>query len=121
MKARPDELDIEFEQDGVEIRSSQWGDMHVARYALPPGTDLSPFFAALPAGLCSGNHWGIVLEGSLHLRYADGTEETTVEGEIYYWEAGHTAWTDEGVVFVAVTPLAEVRRMAEQLQAAATG
>jgi hypothetical protein len=118
MKARPDQLTLEFEDGGLRIRSGEWGEMHVAEYVLPAGTDLSPFFQAMPDGLCSGNHWGRVTEGEIRLRYADGSEETTGAGELYHWPAGHTAWTGPGVVFLAVTPLAEVRRMEEQLAAA---
>lgn len=115
MKARPDDMTVEFEGGGVEIRGAAWGDMHVAQYTLAPGTDLTPFFAALPDGLCSGNHWGTVVEGDIRVRYADGAEESTHAGEHFFWPAGHTAWTDGGVVFVAVTPLHEVRDMEEQM------
>jgi hypothetical protein len=118
MRAGPDELTIDFEQDGLEIRGGRWEDMHVARYTLPPGTDLSPFFAVLPDWLCSGDHFGIVLEGEITLRYREGSEETTSAGDLYFWPAGHTGWTEEGVVFVAVTPLAQVERMEEQMAAA---
>ena len=108
MRAGPDELTVEFEQDGLEIRAGRWGGMHVARYALPAGTDLGPFFAALPEGLCSSDHFGIVLEGEITVRYKDGSEETTRAGDLYYWPGGHTGWTEQGVVFIAVTPLAQV-------------
>lgn len=119
MKARLEDLPVEFDQDGVEMRVARWGDMRVTRYTLAPGTDLTPFFAPLPRGLCEGQHWGIVLEGVLHhLRYADGTEESTRAGEVYHWPAGHTGWTDEGVAFLAVTPEAEEVAMEEQLAAA---
>jgi hypothetical protein len=119
MRAGADELTIEFQQEQGEIRAARWGDMHVARYTLAPGTDLSPFFAALPDGLCSGEHLGIVLEGAITVRYTDGSEETTRAGELYHWPAGHTAWSDPGVVFVAVTPLAQVEQMEEVMAAAA--
>lgn len=118
MKARPDELPLEFDQDGLEMRVARWGDMRVTRYTLAPGTDLAPFFADLPGGMCSGQHWGIVLEGVLHLRYDDGTEESTRAGEVYHWPAGHIGWTDEGVVFLAVTPEDEEVAMEEQLAVA---
>lgn len=120
MKARPHDLPVEFDQDGVEMRVARWGEMRVTQYTLAPGTDLAPFFAQLPRGLCEGQHWGIVLEGVLHLRYADGTEESTYAGEVYHWPSGHIGWTDKGVMFLAVTPEAEEVAMEEQL-ARATG
>jgi hypothetical protein len=120
MRAGTDELSIEFQQDEGDIRAERWGEMHVARYTLAPATDLTPFFAALPDGLCSGDHFGIVLEGEITVRYADGTEETARAGDLYHWPAGHTGWSDTGVVFVAVTPLHQVEEM-EATMAAAVG
>lgn len=119
MRAGADELTVEFEQDGVEVRSGRWGDMHLARYTLPPGTDLGPFFAMLPDGLCSGDHFGVVMEGEIVVRYKDGSEEITRGGELYHWPAGHTGWTDQGVVFVAITPLAQVEHMEQQMKSPA--
>lgn len=49
------------------------------------------------------------------MRYAEDTVETTRAGEAYHWPAGHTAWTEEGVVFLAVTPAAQEREMEEQI------
>ena len=121
MRARPDELAVELEHEGIQLRSAHWGDMHVGQYTLPAGTDLSPFFAALPGGLCSGDHWGIMTEGELHVRYEDGTVETTRAGELYFWPAGHTAWTDRGAVFLALTPLRQAKHMDEQIAAASAG
>ena len=120
MRAGPDDLTIEFQQGELDIRAARWGEMHVARYTLPPGTDLSPFFAALPDGLCSGDHFGIMIAGELTVRYADGTEETARAGDLYYWPGMHTGWSDQGAEFIAVTPLAQVARM-EETMAAATG
>jgi len=118
MRAGPDDLTLEFEHAGAAMRSGRWGDMHVAHYTLPPGTDLSPFFAALPDGLCSADHFGIVLEGDITIPYGDGSEETTRAGELFHWPGGHTGRTDRGVVFVAVSPLAQVEQMEQQMAAA---
>ena len=63
--------------DGIETRGVEWGDQLVRHIDLPAGVDFTPLFKGLPGDLCQCPHWGIVLEGSIHLRYADGTEETT--------------------------------------------
>jgi hypothetical protein len=120
MRAGLDELTVEYDEDGVEIRGARWGDMAVDRMRLAAGTDLSPSLAALPDGLCSGDHYGVVLEGDITVRYGDGTEETTRAGELYYWPAGHTARTEGGVVCILLTPLAQVERMEQLLAAAAS-
>jgi hypothetical protein len=118
MRAGPDDLTIEFQQDEGDIRAARWGAMHVARYRLAPGTDLTPFFVALPDGLCSGDHYGIVLEGEITVRYKDGSTDTTRAGELYYWPEGHTGWSDHGVVFIAIAPLVQVEHMEKTLASA---
>jgi hypothetical protein len=50
-----------------------------------------------------------VLEGSITIRYADGTEEISRAGDAYYWPGGHTGWTDEGVRFVEFSPADEIQ------------
>ena len=120
MRAGRDELAVEFEQEGLAVKSARWGEMHIARYTLPPGTDLTPFFAALPDGLCSGDHYGVVLEGDITISYRDGSEEPAEAGDVFYWPGGHTGWTERGVDFVAVTPLVQQEEI-EQRIAAATG
>ena len=115
MKSTLESLPVEVDQGGIEVRAGRWGSMHVARFTMSPGSDLTPFFSVLPGGLCSGEHWGVVTEGSITVRYEDGTEEVTRAGEAYYWPAGHTAWTEDGVVFFAVTPLAQQETMERQM------
>lgn len=117
MKKQPDEMTVAMQEQGIEILQEEWGEMQVCQYTLAPGTDLSPFFEVLPDGLCPVPHWGRVLEGEIHLRYSDGTEELTRAGEFYHWPAGHTAWTETGVVFIAIQPAEEEKRAAELMAA----
>jgi hypothetical protein len=42
------------------------------------------------------------------VRYADGSEETTRAGELYYWPGGHTGWTDDGVRFLEFSPTSDI-------------
>ena len=121
MKRRLDELSVVMQDDGIQERGEEWGEMRVTRYTLPAGCDLSPFFEGRPDDACPCDHWGLVVEGEIHLRYTDGTEEVTRAGEIYHWPAGHTACTERGVVFIAVTPAAQERLMDEHLSAQGTG
>jgi len=37
--------------------------------------------SCLPQDLCQCPHWGTVLKGSIHVRYADGREETVRAGD----------------------------------------
>ncbi|MEX1279928.1 MAG: hypothetical protein AB1Z55_04345 [Acidimicrobiia bacterium] len=94
-------------------RYVEMGAMAIRHATVPAGADFGPVLAGLPGDRCPSDHWGIVLEGSIHLRHADGTEEVTRAGEVYHWPAGHTAWTTEPTVFIEVGPTAEMRQFSE--------
>jgi len=84
---------------------------------LPAGVDFTPQLKGLPGDMCQCPHWGYVLSGSIHLRFADGSEETTRGGEIYYWPPGHTGWTEEAVSFIEFSPSAEIAPVLQHLAA----
>jgi len=117
MRASVQEIPLEMKVDAIETRGVEWGDQLVRHLDLPAGTDFRPLFQGLPHDRCDCPHWGMVLEGSITLRYADGTEETTRAGEAYYWPGGHVGWTDEGVVFFEVSPAAELAPVLAHLAA----
>lgn len=111
-----DQLPIEVKQSDLVTRYQEWGDMAVRHARVPAGADFTPVLVGLPGDRCPSPHWGVVLEGSIHVRHADGTEETARAGELYYWPAGHTAWTDEATVFIEVGPVAPMRQFSEHAQ-----
>jgi uncharacterized RmlC-like cupin family protein len=100
-----------------------WGGMTMALMKLPAGTDATPLLKGLPGDLCQCEHWGYMLEGSIHIKYADGAEEVVKAGDVFYFPAGHTGWTtDEDVAWVEVSPakeygevMAHVAKMQEKL------
>lgn len=110
-------MPIELQVDGIETRATECGEVLARHIDLPPGVDFTPLFKGLPDDLCQCPHWGYVLAGSIRLRYADGTEELSSAGDVYYWPGGHTGWTDEGVTFIEFSPTAEIRPVLEHLAA----
>lgn len=117
MRTTITDIPIEMQIDGIETRGMATGDVTVRHLDLPAGVDFTPLFQGLPGDLCPCPHWGQVLDGSITIRYADGTEETTRAGDVYHWPAGHTGWTDDGVVFVEFSPTAEITPVLEHLAA----
>jgi len=111
------DMPIEMQVDGIETRSSEGKDVLARHIQLPAGVDFTPLFKGLPGDLCQCPHWGYVLAGSIRLRYADGTEELSSAGDVYYWPGGHTGWTDEGVTFLEFSPTSEIRPVLEHLAA----
>ena len=99
----------------IETRAVEWADQLLRHIDLPPGTDFTPLLEGLPGDMCQCPHWGVVLEGSINLRFADGTEEVVSAGEAFYWPSGHTAWTDEGVTFYEFSFTSEIRPVLEHI------
>jgi hypothetical protein len=99
-----------------------WGGMTAAYTEIPGDMDFTPLLKGLPDDLCHCAHWGYIVKGSIHIGYADGTEEVVKAGEVFYWPAGHTAWTDEDVAILDFSPekefaevWAHINKMQEKL------
>jgi hypothetical protein len=110
------ELPIEVSAGDLETRYVELGEMAIRHARVPAGTDFGPVLAGLPGDRCPSPHWGIVLEGSIRLLHADGSVETARAGEVYHWPAGHTATTDEDVVFLEVGPVGPMREFHDHAQ-----
>ena len=117
MRKSVTELDSELEVCEIDTRGEEWGGQLVRHVDLPPGADFTPLFKGLPNDRCECAHWGYIVSGSIHVRYADGTEDVNRAGDLYYWPGGHTGRTDEGVVFVEFSPAEELRPVLEHVGA----
>jgi hypothetical protein len=117
MRSDIEGIPVELKVDGIETHGVEWGDILVRHLDLPAGVDFTPLLKGLPGDRCQCPHWGYVLKGAITVQYADGTEETTGAGELYYWPGGHTAWTDNGVVFVEFSPAEQLQPVLEHLGA----
>lgn len=110
------EMTVMLEGGGTSVRSLPCAGMLASILEIPAGADFTPALVGLPQDMCPSPHWGYMLEGSLHLRYADGTEETTKAGEAFYWPAFHTAWTTEKVRFFELSPEKEMTQLLDHLK-----
>ena len=115
MRKSGTELDSELEVDEIHTKGEEWGGQLVRYVDLPPGADFTLLFKGLPDDRCQCAHWGYIISGTIHVRYADGTEDVNRAGDLYYWPGGHTGWTDEGVVFVEFSPAEELRPVLEHV------
>lgn len=121
MRASVNDMPLEMQVGEIETRAVAWGDLLFRHLILPPGVDFTPLLHGLPGDRCDCPHWGMVLEGSITIRYADGSEETTRAGEAYSWPGGHVGWTEEGVVFLEISPAAAIQPVLEHLAAQLAG
>jgi hypothetical protein len=108
MRAGKDDMAVELDVGDIHTKGEEWGDLSVRYCDLPAGADLRPLLAGLPGDRCDCPHWGYIITGAITIRYADGAEETSSAGDLYYWPGGHTGWTDSGVVFAEFSPAAEI-------------
>lgn len=104
MHAGIDALDVHLEMGETVVRGTEMGDFVGTINTLAPGTDFTPALAGQPGGLCQVPHWGYVIDGSMTITYADGTDETLNAGDIFYLPAGHTALTTDGVQVAEFSP-----------------
>lgn len=113
MSVRVEDLPVEVQAGDLVTRYGEYGDMAIRHASLPPGTDMAPVLQGLPGDRCPSPHWGIVLDGSITMTHADGSQEVARAGELYHWPAGHTGVTQDGVVFVEIGPVAQMRQFSE--------
>lgn len=109
------EIPLEMELGEIETRGVDCGGLYTRYIKLPAGTDFTPLLAGLHDDRCQCAHWGYILEGSITVRYADGTEETSKAGDVYYWPGGHVGWTVDGVTFLEISPTDEILPVLEHL------
>jgi hypothetical protein len=87
---------------GQQYRAEDGG-MIIALERWHTGLDTGEMFAGLPDGACQEPHWGYILNGSVTMRYTDGTTETLSTGQAYYIRPGHNAHVGEDVELVEFT------------------
>lgn len=104
MHAPFDEIPSEMEVGEIRTRGVEWGDQLVRWISLPAGVDFTPLFVGLPDDRCQCPHSGYVIDGSITIRYADGTEETCRAGDAYHWPTGHNRLDRRGCHLLGVQP-----------------
>ncbi len=109
------EIPLEMELGEIETRGFEGGDVYARYLDLPAGTDFTPLLVGLPNDQCQCPHWGYVVQGSITVRYANGEEETSRSGDVFYWPGGHTGWTDAGVTLLEFSPTAEILPVLDHL------
>ena len=72
--------------------------------------DATPLLKGLPDDRCQSQHWGYVISGRLHMRFADH-EETFEAGDAFYLPPGHVPFKHEpGTLLVQFSPTEQLRQ-----------
>ena len=92
-----------IQDDHVELRMGEVGDMTVSFISLKAGTDLSPALVGLTDDLCPCPHWGYMLEGTLGMHTLNGDLEFEA-GQAFYWAPGHAPFAITDCRYVDFSP-----------------
>jgi len=108
MNKNKKDLPTEIKKGDVHFQATDMGPLNVGHFHFPKGTNAAPLLEGMPDNLCQCPHWGYVLKGSIHIRFKDGHEEIAKAGDVYYWPAGHTVWTEEDYESIEFSPKEEM-------------
>jgi hypothetical protein len=93
-----------------------YGDIAGEYFSLKKGTDIAPLLKGLESDLCQSPHWGYMIEGEVTVTYSDGTEETVVGGELFYWPPGHSVRVGFDAEVILFSPQKEHCAVVEHLR-----
>lgn len=114
----PDDMPIALEDGDLQVRAAPHGNLTVAFFRLPAGTDLRPALKGLPDDRCPCPHWGYMIEGRLRMHTADGQHDFSA-GQAFYWAPGHAPEALEDCVYVDFSPSAELAHVVEHITSGA--
>lgn len=123
MQQSKDELPIRIDTpDAVARQQTEFGDataydtFGAEHFTLTAGTDLTALLEGLENDMCQSPHWGYILDGTLRVTYADGTEEVDETGDLFYWPPGHTLRAEADSDFVLFSPQHEHGEVIEHVK-----
>jgi len=76
-------------------------------FSLGAGTDIAPLLEGLDDDACHAPHWGFMISGHVVVAYTDGTEETCISQDLFYWPAGHSVRVVDDAEVILFSPQAE--------------
>ncbi|MEO6170272.1 MAG: hypothetical protein ABIO84_04995 [Lysobacter sp.] len=95
---------------------SGFGMFSAEYFSLGKGVDIAPLLKGLDGDLCNSPHWGYAIQGALTVTFADGTQETTAGGDLFYWKPGHTVRVSEDAELVMFSPQQEHSHVIDHLR-----
>jgi hypothetical protein len=106
---------VAVDLDEIQGRYAPLGVYTVAFETYKQDVDPTPLFAGLPGDRCQCEHWGVVTEGQLTLRWVDH-EETYVAGDAYHAPPGHLPLVTAGTSVVEFSPSEELGKTMAVIQ-----
>lgn len=136
-KSREMEYDMRINKNDVPVRidvpgavarqvtdfgdAGGYGTIGGEYFSLGAGTDIADLLQGLEDDLCQSPHWGYILEGKLTVSFADGSQERTEAGDLFYWPPGHSVRAEEDTEMILFSPQHEHGRVIEHIAAKVAG
>jgi len=95
---------------------SAYGTMGAEYFSFGAGTDITELLHGLEGDLCQSPHWGYVVKGAITALYADGSEETSSTGDLFYWPPGHSVRAEDDTDIVMFSPQHEHGAVIEHIR-----
>jgi len=73
-------------------------------FSFGAGTDITELLHGLEGDRCQCPHWGYVVKGEITALYLDGSEETSRNGDLFYWPPGHSVRAEQDTDIVMFSP-----------------
>jgi hypothetical protein len=109
MRASRLDMGVSVDTKAFCFQEAEWGELHAAFETFHEEFDVGPLLDGLPNNLCQCPHWGYVLRGRMHVRYADRVEVIDA-GDAYYLASGHAPVMEAGTEIVEFSPLEAYRQ-----------
>lgn len=111
MRIAKENIPVKIDAPGAVARqemdfgdASGYGKISGEYFSLGAGTDIAPLLQGLEDNLCQCPHWGYLLQGEVTVSYAEGNQETTNAGDLFYWPPGHSVKVGEGAELILFSP-----------------
>lgn len=86
---------------------SRYAELGAGYFTLGAGTDIAPLLQCLHDDACHAPHWGFMLSGAVVVSYTDGTVESCVGDDLFYWPPGHSVRVVDDAEIILFSPQAE--------------
>ncbi len=90
-------------------------------FSLGAGTDIAPLLQGLHDDACHSPHWGFIQSGKVVITYTDGTTETCVGDDVFYWPPGHSVRVIDDAEVILFSPQAEHTAVMDHMLARIAG
>ncbi len=107
-KISPQTTSKHLDVDGIEAHYGALDGYTVGFEFSAHDQDPAPLFTGLPDNACQARHWGVVLEGTLVIRYTDNSEDVIEAGEAYHAPPGHLPLFKAGTRLIEFSPTDEL-------------